>query len=282
MSLASFWSLQGYMGVCLTRTMCICSVLGGQAAVAIAHSRLFEEQRELTVAVESARSQLETVLVSTENPVVAVDREFRLIFANPVARKLFSIPDYVGERMITEILPVEALPALNRSVLRDLRRNRVHIYEVSLDNRVFLCHLARLGGARVAGWVAVLNDVTQLKELDRLKSEMVRWASHDLKNPLTGAMLYLDLLSESLDASEHDDARQAVGVIEKQLDRMNRIIRGIMDVELKRERRDLSVGVFAAGVSGAVEEVNIWLMTSRSVSMQTGIDVVGSWATRGV
>ncbi|NJL54868.1 HAMP domain-containing histidine kinase [bacterium] len=84
----------------------------------------------------------------------------------------------------------------------------------------------------------MLNDVTELKELDRLKSEMVRMASHDLKNPLMGAMAYLDLLTEDLENDALLDVDQerayAIQMIEKQLLRMDRIIRGILDVERLR------------------------------------------------
>lgn len=206
-------------------------LLGGQAAVAIAHSRLFAEQRELTEQVEAARSQLETLLISTENPVVAVDRQFRLIFANPAARVLFSLVDNVKGSSITELLPRGALPPNYRSALRDLRRNRVHVYEISLNGKVYLCHVAGLERSRTAGWVAVLNDVTQLKELDRLKSEMVRMTSHDLKNPLQAAMAHLELLSEDLATGDVEEGVQTVATIQKQLDRMNRIIGGILDLE---------------------------------------------------
>ena len=74
-----FWSEDVYM----------LELLGAQAAVAIVHNRLFKEQAELTQQVEIARSQLEAVLDSTENPVLAVDRRFKLIFANPAAKALF-------------------------------------------------------------------------------------------------------------------------------------------------------------------------------------------------
>ncbi|MBN1964010.1 MAG: GAF domain-containing protein, partial [Anaerolineae bacterium] len=66
-------------------------LLGPQAAVAIANSRLFEEQTDLTEQLASAKDQLETVLLSTQNPVVAVDRTMRLIFANPAALKLLEM-----------------------------------------------------------------------------------------------------------------------------------------------------------------------------------------------
>jgi signal transduction histidine kinase len=247
-------------------------LLGAQAAVAIAHSRLFAEQRQLTHEVESARSQLETVLTSTESPVIAVNRNFELIFANPAARKLFNIPDKTDDKLITDLLPVVALPELSRNVLRELRRKKGYIYEISFDNRVYLCHLASLGRPRIAGWVAVLNDVTELKELDRLKSEMVRWASHDLKNPLTGAMLYLDLLMEDLANYDNVEVRQSVSMIEKQLERMNRIIRGILDLErLKAGSTSTEICRPSIVVHNAVEELS-QLARDSGLTLETHVE----------
>jgi signal transduction histidine kinase len=212
-------------------------LLASQAAVAIAHSRLFAEQGELAQEVEAARSQLETVLVSTENPVIAVDRKYRLIFANPAAQTLFLAHNGFEARSIFELLPAHAFPQHYRQLLGDVRSNRAHIYEVSIDDKVFLCHLAPLGRPRIAGWVAVLNDVTQLKELDRLKSEMVRMTSHDLKNPLQAAMANLDLLNDDLADVEDPEIHQSIQIIEKQLQRMNRIISGILDLERVKSGR---------------------------------------------
>ncbi|MBN8639935.1 MAG: HAMP domain-containing histidine kinase, partial [Anaerolineae bacterium] len=205
-------------------------LLGAQAVVAIVHSNLLEEQQELNRQVEYARSQLETVLSSTESPVVAVDRDYRLIFANPAARALFPVRDdlpLVGQ------IPPDALPT--RQLFRDIRRSRAHTYELALGDTFYLCHLAPLGypPRRISGWVAVLNDVTQLKELDRMKSEMVRMTSHDLKNPLQAAMANLELLQDELtDADIHNsEIDDSITQIDKQLSRMNRIIRGILDLE---------------------------------------------------
>lgn len=206
-------------------------LLGSQAAVAIAHSRLFTEQKALTSEVETAHSQLETVLTSTENPVLAINRQFKLIFANPAAQKLFSIPPDFQDSLVIDMLPHEAFPLNRQEVLQGLRRKSGYAYEVSLNDKVYLCHLAILGRPRIAGWVAVLNDVTQLKELDRMKSEMVRMASHDLKNPLMGAMAYLDLLNEDLEDNPNPEVHEALMVVERQLGRMNRIIRGVLDLE---------------------------------------------------
>jgi len=200
-------------------------MLGAQAAVAISHSRLFNEQIQLVNEVQNARNQLEAVLSGTDNPVIAVDRNFRVIFVNSAAETLFEIKrgDYV-----MDILPANLLPRARLSVVKILMRERRYTQEISYRDKEFMCHIAALGEDTVIGWVAVLNDVTELKELDRLKSEMVRMASHDLKNPLMGALTYIDLLRDELDGQY---PLNTVEVIEQQLERMNRIIRGILEIE---------------------------------------------------
>lgn len=206
-------------------------LLAAQAAVAIAHSHLFTEQSELTQQVEAARSQLETVLASTENPVIAVDRRFRLIFANPAAYQLLPISKDDTQQPIFKFFSSNTLPSNYKEALHSLRCKGSYTYEVSLQNRIYLCHVGRFGQPRVAGWVAVLNDVTQLKELDRLKSEMVRMTSHDLKNPLQAAMANLELLEEDLADYASPEVQTSITAIGKQLTRMSRIIAGILDLE---------------------------------------------------
>ena len=49
--------------------------------------------------------------------------------------------------------------------------------------------------------MAVLTDITYLKELDRLRAKTMAMPAHEIKNPLTGIMGFCDLFaSESLDA----------------------------------------------------------------------------------
>lgn len=205
-------------------------LLGAQAAVVIAHSRLFDQ-------VDEARSQLEAVLTSTENPVVSVDRQLRLLFANPAAQNLFGYIDVRSS--VVDTFPKSVFPTDMKFVLRSLKRDKSFVYEIVLRDRVYLCHLGVLGEDRIEGWVAVLNDVTQLKELDRLKSEMVRMASHDLKNPLMGAMAYLELLEEDIAVIGQHELNKSVKTIEHQLERMERIIRGILDLEKLKVAFDL-------------------------------------------
>lgn len=199
-------------------------LLGPQAAVAITNSFLFEKERAVA-------NQLETVLISTENPVISVSHDLKIVFANPAATNLITNDPFHGSligKSLLDFIQVDLLPQNVRGLLRDLRKSRSHIYEIHLKDHDYLCHIARLEKPN-RGWVAVLNDVTQLKEIDRLKSQMVRMTSHDLKNPLFATMTYMQLLEEDVEGVE--SAQRNIASIWKQLDRMERIVSGILDLE---------------------------------------------------
>ncbi len=211
--------------------MHLLELLGPQAAVAITNSRLFEAERKLSHDLTLAKDQLEVVLTSTENPVVAINKRFECIFINPAAMKLLEITEHPVGQSITTFVPPHFLPPRPLQAVRDLRRRDVHVYEITVGERAYLCHVAELGRRRLEGWVVVGNDVTQLKELDRLKSQMIRMTSHDLKNPLQAAMSYLELLIDDGDPVFSETMRGDADMVWTQLNRMYRMINGILDLE---------------------------------------------------
>ena len=216
--------------------MRLLQLLSPQAAVAITNSRLFEAERKLSRDLVAAKNQLETILTSTENPVVAFDRKFRVLLANPAAITLFkhSETNEPAGILLVDLIPSDLLPYDPRDAMRSLWRYRTYTYDVTAQGHNYLCHVAELGRRRGEGWVAVLNDVSELKELDRLKSQMIQMTSHDLKNPLQAAMSYMELLSDDSEDVLTDDMREDMAVIWSQLNRMHRIISGILDLERVR------------------------------------------------
>ncbi len=239
-------------------------LLSSQASIAITHGQLFAEQQTLA-------DQLKKLLISTENPVLAIDRKLRLIFANPSAEKLFAIHGADVGGSILNLIPAATLPPNYRTVLKEMRQNRVYIYEISLAGKIFFCHLAGLGDKRIEGWVAVLNDVTELKELDRIKSEVVRMTSHDLKNPLQAALANLDNLRDDVTDNNREGVLLAASKIEKHLERMNRIIGGILDLERARmslTRLDLCTP--ADIITNAIDEV-LDIALEKNVELQVDL-----------
>ncbi|MCC6976145.1 MAG: GAF domain-containing sensor histidine kinase [Anaerolineae bacterium] len=197
-------------------------LLSPQAAVAITNSRLFERQRALTEELETAKNQLEAVLTSTENPVMALDHTMCIIFANPAADALFEDGRASG-KMFRDIAPFDPL----MQVLQDARIGAP--FELVIDTKTYLCHLGGL--RRLMGFVAVLNDITHLKEIDRQKTQMIQLTSHNLKNPLFAAMSSFELIQEDGEAIFTEQMRRDMSHLWMALQRMERIIHNILNLE---------------------------------------------------
>lgn len=211
-------------------------LLAPQAAVSITNSRLFEQERALSDELEVAKTRLEAFLLSTDNPVIALNKNLQVIFANKAAAELVAndAPD-LRQQSLLDLVPRTYLPPFPRQLVRDLKKHKSHVYELKIEEKTYLCHLARISQPE-RGWVAVLNDVSTLKELERLQRQMVELTTHQLKNPLQAAMLHLDELEDLGEEVLTDEMRYDIQIIWQQLERMSRLIRGILNLERIQSR----------------------------------------------
>ncbi|PQV64834.1 PAS domain S-box-containing protein [Abditibacterium utsteinense] len=148
-----------------------------------ARTALEESEREES----RARRDLEDVLASLQDAVLVVDSEARLRFLNAAALRLFDvrIESVLGAHLI-EALPSFGIDAAMRSALREGQSSaqEIHLYSPKL-REVFLRVAPVYSGAGLsAGAVAILQDLTELRRLERVRRDFVANASHELRTPI--------------------------------------------------------------------------------------------------
>jgi two-component system NtrC family sensor kinase len=157
-------------------------VLGGYAAVAIQNALLF-------ASTEVERSKLEAILRESENLVTVIDPNGRLALVNKAAQAAFKVDEDVLGMPLPDAIKH---PDLIRLVERKGDRSTMRQAEIALeDGRIFNAHMTTI---EAVGHAVVMQDITHLKELDRIKSEFVSVVSHDLRSPLTAILGYVELL----------------------------------------------------------------------------------------
>ena len=84
--------------------------------------------------------------------------------------------------------------------------------------------------ATLLGAVVVLEDITHLRELDRLKTEFIGVASHELRTPVTSLLLSVQLLQEGAVGALTPDQREIVAAQKEDLERLERMMRDLLDI----------------------------------------------------
>ncbi len=97
--------------------------------------------------------------------------------------------------------------------------------------------LARSLGIHTSTMLKQSDLFAEISELEQVKSEMIRMASHDLKNPLLQVGGYLDLLVKTLVNDLDEDQKDFVGRIENGLTKMNRLLEDILNLERVESHR---------------------------------------------
>ncbi|MGD8621002.1 MAG: ATP-binding protein [Anaerolineales bacterium] len=161
----------------------VMTAMADYAAIAIDNARLFKQS-------EDERTKLETILAQTENGVIVVDEDNRVVMINRSAEKIFGVAGKYEGLSTAEVFDHDHLLEFLRSSDGMPRREELELE----DGRIFSVVRSPI---KDVGQAVVLHDITHFKELDRIKSEFVTTVSHDLRSPLTAILGYLELIDRA-------------------------------------------------------------------------------------
>jgi two-component system phosphate regulon sensor histidine kinase PhoR len=187
------------------------------------YREVVEEKEELAQTFESLTSGL--VLISPEE---------RILQINATARAVFNAPqDALGKDVSTVINDEKVVKAIQNALSSgDSGKVETHVI-LGNSERIYEIQFATVSGqdGKGIGVVAILSDVTEVRNIDRMKSSFVAMASHELRTPLTAIKGFSSTLLEGLDVDMYskEDQREFLGIVVGECDRLRRLIDDLLN-----------------------------------------------------
>jgi two-component system phosphate regulon sensor histidine kinase PhoR len=198
------------------------------AAAVIAGMRLYqailEEKEELVHTIESLRAGL-----------ILVHQNGRINQMNAAARRVFGLgPDVLGKNY-AEIIPNEVIRNMIRVALEEEKEGDLVEITVQIDGKEHIYQvqnaIVRGEDQRPMGTVMIFNDITEIRNLERMKSAFVATVSHELRTPLTAIKGFIStLLMDSEDAFTPEERREFYSIIDQETDRLTRLINDLLNI----------------------------------------------------
>lgn len=185
-----------------------------------------------------AQQTTEAAIDSLYDPVIVTDAQGRVTKLNPAAEEIFGSETRSIGRHIGEIAQDSRITMAVSETLSSQQpvksEGAASVLPLVVDGTEHAFHLRttpmRDDEGRLLGAVTLLEDVTHLREIDRLKSEFIATASHELRTPLTSVQMSVLLLLEGAAGTLSERQRQVLEDCREDCVRLERLMRDLLDL----------------------------------------------------
>jgi two-component system phosphate regulon sensor histidine kinase PhoR len=203
----------------------------GRSADALWQSALHLNRgwRERSQRAETALAEAEAVFAAVPDPLILIDRQRRVVRANPAAVEFVGIVPEASDLAASLRNPIVLAAA--DAVLSGAAA-RIVDFTLSVPvERVMRARIARVEGAAPGSAAAILtlHDITALKAAEQMRADFVANAGHELKTPLATLVGFIETL---LGAARDDGAARDrfLGIMHGEAGRMSRLVDDLLSL----------------------------------------------------
>ena len=206
------------------------------------------ERRQAEAVIRDRTEQLNAIFALSPDGFISFDRERRVKYVNPAFSSLTGLPEplMVGlnEAAFSAKLAGLCIPSARFRGVDALRRyaeqeaaDQPQHEKIELSDpggRVLEVRL-RVSDAETVSQILCFRDVTHETEVDRMKSEFLSTAAHELRTPMASIYGFAEVLL----MQEHDEEtrRELLGIIYRQSELMAKVINELLDIARIEARR---------------------------------------------
>ncbi|MBP5749757.1 MAG: HAMP domain-containing protein [Firmicutes bacterium] len=189
--------------------------------------------------ITGEKNKLSTILEYMADGLVAIDLDGGIIHVNPAARTILGLD------------PADPLPADYDALMGHISDNiglerikgncEIHGAQdvFSFGGSIFAIHYDRFKDeeGEDIGIIILIQDITERQKLEDMQRDFVANVSHELKTPLTTIKSYTETLLDGA-VDDPEMARSFLGIVDNEADRMNRLVKDLLQLSRLDHRQE--------------------------------------------
>ncbi len=233
-----------------------------ESFVDISDRKAAEESVQVALAAaEDARAKMDGILQSVADPLIVTDPVHRIIMMNRAAEEMLGIClfESLGLPLEDVLSDQRLLRELQATLAVENHGGRVDFSVPAPDGGTWI-YQGRTSAlcdqdGQVKGMITIMQNVTRDREIDRMKSEFVSTAAHELQTPLAAIIGFSELLLSQKGALSPEDERASLTYIFDKADLLSKIVDDLLDISRIESGRPLEIFVDGFNFSNLVEQV---------------------------
>ncbi|HIK05245.1 MAG TPA: response regulator [Trichormus sp. M33_DOE_039] len=205
------------------------------------HSELDERQR-IEAALRISQIRLARILDIADDAIISIDTSQRITLFNQGAEKIFgySAEEILGQPL--DVLLPQRFAEAHRQHVVSFKQSPNMARRMGERREIYGCHkngtefpaeasISKLHMDNDVVYTVILRDVTERKQIERMKDEFVSVVSHELRTPLTSIHGSLGMLTSGLLPAESEQGKRLLQIATDSTERLVRLINDILDIE---------------------------------------------------
>lgn len=206
--------------------------------------------------LNNKKVEVESIVNSVSNGIVAVDSQNRVILINPAACSIFNISDcslVMGGNISEHIRNNQ----INILLSNTITHNKPFECEIILDDKVMRINTCPIrtqnSSLSYLGGIISIQDITNVRKLEQLRTEFVSNVTHELKTPITSIKGFVETLKNG-SINNEKVALRFLDIIDIEAERLHNLINDILhlsEIETKLTDTDME----KLGLKSVIDEV---------------------------
>ncbi|BAZ33172.1 multi-component transcriptional regulator [Cylindrospermum sp. NIES-4074] len=201
-----------------------------------------DERQQTQEALRISQTRFEGILAIADDAIISIDGSQRITLFNQGAEKIFgySAQEILGQNLDL-LLPLRSAPAHKEYVV-DFGKSSSHARRMGERREIFgrrkdstefpaEASISKLDIGGECVYTVILRDITERKQIEKMKDEFVSVVSHELRTPLTSIHGSLGMLASGLLPTDSEQGKRLLEIATDSTERLVRLINDILDIE---------------------------------------------------